>query len=121
MLNTATDMGNAGPDFKYGWGHLNARRAFNSLKNNQFFINSIDNDGNNQEVLTEAEVATDSIIEGKKAGLKDLTGLEKCIALASLTLPENQITNLATIKGLERLQFLVVFFAAESDLHLHAV
>jgi internalin A len=56
----------------------------------------------NQEVLTAEDVATVSIIEGKKAGIKDLTGLEKCIALASLTLPENQITNLAPIKGLER-------------------
>jgi len=41
----------------------------------------------NQEVLTAEDVATVSIIEGKKAGIKDLAGLEKCVALASLTLP----------------------------------
>lgn len=52
MLNTANDLGNTGPDFKYGWGHLNAFRAYNSLKNDQFFINSIDNDGTNQQMLS---------------------------------------------------------------------
>ena len=27
LLNTANDLGNVGPDFKYGWGHVNALRA----------------------------------------------------------------------------------------------
>lgn len=70
----------------------------------------------NQEVITAEDVATVSIIEGKKAGIKDLTGLEKCKSLASLTLPENQITNLAPIKGLERLQFLDVSNNQISDI-----
>jgi len=70
----------------------------------------------NQEVLTAEDVATVSIIEGKMAGIKDLAGLEKCTALASLTLPENQITNLAPIKGLERLQFLDVSNNQISDI-----
>ncbi|MFN4080480.1 MAG: S8 family serine peptidase, partial [Saprospiraceae bacterium] len=32
MLNTANDLGNAGPDFKFGWGHLNAWRALNLIR-----------------------------------------------------------------------------------------
>lgn len=69
-----------------------------------------------QEVLTAEDVATVSIIEGKEAGIKDLSGLEKCTALASLTLPGNQITNLTAIKGLERLQFLDVSHNQISDI-----
>ncbi len=43
MLNTANDLGNPGPDFKYGWGHLNALRAYNLLKNNQFVSSNMSN------------------------------------------------------------------------------
>ena len=32
MLNTATDLGNPGPDYKYGWGHVNAWRAWQGLE-----------------------------------------------------------------------------------------
>jgi internalin A len=58
--------------------------------------------------ITAEDVVNISTIEGRSMGIKDLTGLEKCTALASLTLPGNQITSLAPIKGLARLQFLDV-------------
>lgn len=34
ILNTANDMGNTGPDFKFGWGFVNAFRAFQLLEQN---------------------------------------------------------------------------------------
>ncbi|HFB99795.1 MAG TPA: T9SS type A sorting domain-containing protein, partial [Phaeodactylibacter sp.] len=36
LLNTANDMGNVGPDFKFGWGHLNAFRAFKLLEEGRY-------------------------------------------------------------------------------------
>lgn len=36
LMNSADDLGNAGPDFQFGWGRVNAWRAFKLLKNNQY-------------------------------------------------------------------------------------
>ena len=36
MLNTADDLGNVGPDYKFGWGRVNARRAYNVIKNKTY-------------------------------------------------------------------------------------
>ncbi|MBL7795753.1 MAG: S8 family serine peptidase [Saprospiraceae bacterium] len=36
MLNTANDLGNTGPDFRFGWGHVNAWRAHQLLSNNRW-------------------------------------------------------------------------------------
>lgn len=41
VLNTGEDLGNPGPDFTYGWGRINARRAYTILLNNQFIHDSI--------------------------------------------------------------------------------
>jgi subtilisin family serine protease len=41
LLNTADDLGNPGPDFKHGWGRVNARRAFNLLQQNQYITGNI--------------------------------------------------------------------------------
>ncbi|MGI8601656.1 MAG: leucine-rich repeat domain-containing protein [Verrucomicrobiales bacterium] len=62
----------------------------------------------NQEPLTEQDVQNISTIEAKNAGIKDLTGLEKCVALALLDVGKNQVSNLAPIKGLARLQSLTL-------------
>lgn len=40
LCNTAEDLGNPGPDFTFGFGNLNARRAAESIENNRFFISS---------------------------------------------------------------------------------
>ncbi|RMG85398.1 MAG: PKD domain-containing protein [Bacteroidetes bacterium] len=37
LLNTANDLGNPGPDFKFGWGHVNAFRAARTLEQNHYF------------------------------------------------------------------------------------
>lgn len=60
----------------------------------------------NQDPLYASDVVNVAIIEGKAAGIKDLTGLEHCTALAQLTLPKNQITDLSPLKGLVKLQYL---------------
>ena len=44
ILNTADDLGNAGPDFKYGWGLLNAYKAYQILSNNFVQSDSIAHD-----------------------------------------------------------------------------
>jgi hypothetical protein len=41
VMNTADDLGNRGPDFIYGYGRINARRAYRTIANNQFFLDSI--------------------------------------------------------------------------------
>ncbi|MBL7815233.1 MAG: S8 family peptidase [Saprospiraceae bacterium] len=41
MLNTADDLGNPGPDFFYGWGRLNAWRAYVTLRDKKFIKGTI--------------------------------------------------------------------------------
>ena len=36
ILNTAEDLGNPGPDFKFGWGRINALRAVKVIEENRF-------------------------------------------------------------------------------------
>jgi len=50
LLNTADDLGTRGPDFKFGFGRINARRAYNAMKNQQYIIDSIDN-GNTKNFI----------------------------------------------------------------------
>jgi hypothetical protein len=42
MMNTADDLGNTGPDYQYGYGRVNARRAYNLLHNNYYMQDSVD-------------------------------------------------------------------------------
>ncbi|GAB4489023.1 MAG: hypothetical protein OHK0019_06070 [Saprospiraceae bacterium] len=42
MLNTANDLGNAGPDFRFGWGHVNAWRAFRLLEEHRWLEGQAD-------------------------------------------------------------------------------
>lgn len=41
MMNTANDLGNLGPDFRYGWGHINAYKAALLLEEGRYFSNTI--------------------------------------------------------------------------------
>ncbi len=41
ICNTAEDLGNAGPDYTYGFGMLNARRAVEAIENNQYVESNI--------------------------------------------------------------------------------
>jgi hypothetical protein len=47
LLNTANDLGNVGPDYKFGWGHVNAFRAWNLLSEGNYLDASVDQGGNN--------------------------------------------------------------------------
>ncbi|GAB5416703.1 MAG: hypothetical protein Crog4KO_21920 [Crocinitomicaceae bacterium] len=52
IMNTADDMENPGPDFRTGFGHVNARRAYEVVKAGQFYYNSISNGASNQHSIT---------------------------------------------------------------------
>ncbi|MFZ4545218.1 MAG: S8 family serine peptidase, partial [Saprospiraceae bacterium] len=42
LLNTATEIGNYGPDYKFGWGVANTQRAVEAIQNQQFSLGAID-------------------------------------------------------------------------------
>ncbi len=50
--NTAEDLGNAGPDYTYGFGMMNARRAVEAIDSNRYFISTIANAGSNTHNIT---------------------------------------------------------------------
>lgn len=52
LLNTADDLGNFGPDFRFGFGRINARRAYNVISGNQFIIDSVANGVTNTHIIT---------------------------------------------------------------------
>ena len=41
MLNTTEDLGNPGPDYRFGWGRVNALRAVQTLEQNHYFTGTI--------------------------------------------------------------------------------
>ena len=47
MLNSADDIGNPGPDFRHGWGEVNAYRAVRMIENGHHFDGSISQSSNN--------------------------------------------------------------------------
>lgn len=51
MLNTAEDIGNVGPDFKFGWGRVNAYRAVRVLEENRYIIDSITQGTTNSHII----------------------------------------------------------------------
>ena len=52
MLNTANDLGNPGPDFKFGWGHVNAYRAALAIEEGRYFSGAIDQNVANTHSIT---------------------------------------------------------------------
>ena len=54
LCNAAEDLGNPGPDFTYGFGNLNARRAADAIENNRYFISSTTPASNNITVPANA-------------------------------------------------------------------
>jgi hypothetical protein len=47
ICNGATDLGNAGPDYTYGFGWMNLRRSIDMLSNNHYFTSTISTGTNN--------------------------------------------------------------------------
>src|SRR5439155_22009847 len=60
----------------------------------------------NDKPISESDVANLSTIQGVGMDIAELSGLEKCLNLASLDLPKNRIKDLTPLKGLGKLQFL---------------
>lgn len=52
ILNTADDLGKKGPDYKFGWGSLNARRAFEVFENQTYITDQITNGATNNHSIT---------------------------------------------------------------------
>ena len=50
-LNSADDIGNPGPDFRHGWGEVNAYRAVRMIENGHHFDGSISQSSNNTHIL----------------------------------------------------------------------
>ena len=44
VLNTANDLGNVGPDYKFGWGHINGYRAIRTMEEERYFKTSVSQD-----------------------------------------------------------------------------
>jgi hypothetical protein len=41
MMNTADDLGNPGPDFKFGYGRINAYRAVRAIEDGRYIVGSV--------------------------------------------------------------------------------
>ena len=52
VCNTAEDLGNAGPDYTFGFGMLNARRAVEAMDSNHYFVNTIADGGTAAQTIT---------------------------------------------------------------------
>ncbi|MFZ9969391.1 MAG: S8 family serine peptidase [Bacteroidia bacterium] len=50
VLNTAEDLGNPGPDFRFGWGRINALRAVDLLQANRYQTGTL-NQGDSQTLV----------------------------------------------------------------------
>ncbi len=52
LLNSADDQGNPGPDFTFGWGRVNAYRAFKILQDGTYFKDTISQSAINSHTIT---------------------------------------------------------------------
>ncbi len=51
LQNTAEDLGNPGPDFKYGYGRINMRRAYEVIANNTIITDDVANGATDTHTL----------------------------------------------------------------------
>jgi hypothetical protein len=52
LLNTAYDLGNIGPDYRFGYGRLNALSAIRILEQNRYQVNNLSTGGSNDITIT---------------------------------------------------------------------
>jgi len=52
LLNTAEDLGNPGPDYRFGWGRVNALRAVTTLEDNRYISDQISQGAQNTHQIT---------------------------------------------------------------------
>lgn len=51
VMNTADDLGNAGPDFTFGYGRINGLKAVEAIEKGNYFSSSISNSGTNTHTI----------------------------------------------------------------------
>lgn len=51
ILNTADDLGNIGPDFKFGWGQINNLRAVETLEEERYMTDEISQGESNDHII----------------------------------------------------------------------
>jgi hypothetical protein len=52
ILNSAQDLGNPGPDFKFGWGRIDAYKALLNLENHTYFADTISQGQTHTQTIT---------------------------------------------------------------------
>lgn len=52
LMNTCDDLGNAGPDYKFGYGRINGRKAIQPIEQNWFIIDSVGNSQTDVHTIT---------------------------------------------------------------------
>ena len=52
MMNTANEMGNVGPDFKFGWGLINANRAAKLIQDNRYLSDDVSQGNANTHMIS---------------------------------------------------------------------
>lgn len=64
IMNSADDLGNEGPDFSYGYGRINTRKAVKTIENANYFTGTIATTGsvNTHNITIPANVATAKIM-----------------------------------------------------------
>lgn len=55
VLNSADDLDNPGPDFKTGWGRLNALRAVKTIEDQRYMMDSVQQGDTNHHTITVPE------------------------------------------------------------------
>lgn len=58
VLNTAQDLGNVGPDYKFGYGRIDVLEAARVLEQNRYAVNTIGNGANQEITITVPAGAT---------------------------------------------------------------
>jgi PKD repeat protein len=51
-MNTARDLGNPGPDYRFGWGLIDGRRAHNLLKENRYLTGMVSQGNSNTHTIS---------------------------------------------------------------------
>lgn len=51
LMNTADDLGNPGPDYIFGYGRINGRKAIVPIEQQQYDIDSVSNNGTNTHTI----------------------------------------------------------------------
>ena len=67
-------------------------------------------------IITNAEMATLTNLEGGRVNIRDLTGLEFAINLTELHLRSNQLSDLSPLAGLTKLKWLNISESGVTDL-----